>query len=402
MNTCNTNVEHFVCSGINLLGNFENGCLVGLTERGAALWDSYVNGTIDDKGFAIADPELFSVLFQHGFCKQPATISLPASAYIHVTERCNLSCVGCYSRNGTTDPDPTIESLETMLSFLKHHQIDRVHVSGGEPFLRKDIDALIRLSKERIGIKYIDIATNGTACKKETLRAMAQYVDLICVSIGSYRTECGNSIKGVGLFETVMDNVQTMIGLGINVCLIPTIHSKNYTDIPHYIDLARKIGARVSFSLLSCSACNRNLGQYAFDDQSLNGLANTLYHLMQSTKRMPCLVAKKGCHAGVRQISLDVRGNIYPCHMLQAPPFLMGNAITGELCSKSAHSPELEKILSFDVDRHAVCRSCEYRNLCGGGCLARSFCNDSSLDRVDPYCSLLKSFFFHSLQRAQQ
>lgn len=23
MNTCNTNVEHFVCSGINLLGNFE-------------------------------------------------------------------------------------------------------------------------------------------------------------------------------------------------------------------------------------------------------------------------------------------------------------------------------------------------------------------------------------------
>lgn len=402
METRNRNVEHFVCSGINLLGNFSNGCLVGLTERGAALWNSYTSGTIDDEHFASADPELFSILTKYGFCKQPATVSSPTSAYIHVTERCNLSCVGCYSRSGVTKPDPTSESLEAMLGFLKRHQIESVHISGGEPFLREDLSRVVRFAKERIRLKYIDIATNGTIYSNEALRAIAQYVDLICVSIGSYQAESRDSIKGDGLFETVMENVQSIINLGINVCLIPTIHSKNYNDIPHYIDLAQRIGAGINFSILSCSACNRNLGKYAFDSQSLDGLAGTLLHLMQSTKRMPSLVARKSCRAGVGQISLDVSGNIYPCHMLQSPTFLMGNALKGEFFNRSSYSPELKKVLTFDVDGHLACRSCEYHNLCGGGCLARSFCSNSSLDSADPYCSLLKSFFFHSLHQLRK
>lgn len=394
MGTYNKDVERFSCAGIQMLGNFANGCLVGLTEKGAELWTDYTNGAICQADFSLADPPLFSALKTHGFFESNPVQPGFASAYIHVTRCCNLVCKGCYSKCDTTYADPTTESIERMLAFLKEHRINRVHISGGEPFLRSDLGRIIQYAKS-IELEYIDIATNGTICPSETLRTIAPLVDAVHVSLGSYKPEDEGSIKGEGLFQRVIENVKAMLDLDIDVLLLPTIHSRNVDDIPHFMELAQRLGTKINFSILSCSACNDNLEGYEFDDASLRSLCRVIVQTLCDSKRMPALIAKTGCYAGTRQLSIDANGDIFPCHMLHAPAFQMGNALSGGLLDSNRYSPELQKLVRYNVSEHPSCKLCDFHYLCGGGCRARAFCSSKSIDGVDPYCVLLKSFFQH-------
>lgn len=301
-----------------MLGNFDTGCLIGLTDRGADLWSLYAADEIDGSAFSLSEPELYSVLSTHGFFEQANPRAMPVSAYIHVTSKCNLSYVGCYSRSDKELREPTLSSIEQILSFLRDRSVNRLHISGGEPFLRHDLDGIVRRSKE-LGFTYVDIATNGTVCTAESLSRIALCVDTVNVSLRSCKPDTEHAPSGTEYYQKVMQNVQSMLELGIDVCLLPTIHSQNVDEIPLYLDLAHKIGTRINFSILSCSARNADLGNLAFDEDSLSSLADILNKMTDSSDRMPILVAKRSCSAGTRQLSVDVNGNVYPCHMLHSP-----------------------------------------------------------------------------------
>lgn len=112
------------------------------------------------------------------------------SAYLHVTHHCNLNCIGCYSavdaRNARRDL--TLDELRGIIDALADAGCQHLVISGGEPFLRDDLAAIVAYVRER-GIDSVDVLTNGTAVTPEKLAAIAPYVGRVSVSFDGPNAE---------------------------------------------------------------------------------------------------------------------------------------------------------------------------------------------------------------------
>ena len=83
-----------------------------------------------------------------------------------VTDRCNLRCFYCMPEEGIEfTPRQVLMSYEEMLRLMRNMAkmgIEKVRITGGEPFLRKDLMLLLRGLAETEGITTINLTTNGT------------------------------------------------------------------------------------------------------------------------------------------------------------------------------------------------------------------------------------------------
>ncbi|MCC6462671.1 MAG: radical SAM protein, partial [Saprospiraceae bacterium] len=83
-----------------------------------------------------------------------------------VTDRCNLRCFYCMPEEGIKFAPKrdilTYEEMERMLRILSELGVDKVRLTGGEPFVRRDMMPFIERIAALAGIKKIALTTNGT------------------------------------------------------------------------------------------------------------------------------------------------------------------------------------------------------------------------------------------------
>jgi len=147
------------------------------------------------------------------------------SVIIFVTSRCNSRCIGCLyeKKNKTIDMSlADIQHLSRQIGNVWHLQI-----SGGEPFLRCDLDKICRIFINNNKTRLISIPTNGSLPHriKDTMS------DLLI-------NEKCNFIVGVSIDGT--DKVNRQIrGLSVHKCFqslkILRVLENNHSNIIHYI-----------------------------------------------------------------------------------------------------------------------------------------------------------------------
>ena len=84
---------------------------------------------------------------------------------LSVTDRCNLRCRYCRSEEGVPfvphDEILTFEELERLVEICCSLGVDKVRVTGGEPFARKGCLAFLQGIKNIKGLRHLHITTNG-------------------------------------------------------------------------------------------------------------------------------------------------------------------------------------------------------------------------------------------------
>ena len=84
---------------------------------------------------------------------------------ISVTDRCNLRCIYCMPADGirqTTHKEIlTFDEIVRIARIGAGKGISRIKITGGEPLVRKNIAALIRMLKAVPGIEQVTLTTNG-------------------------------------------------------------------------------------------------------------------------------------------------------------------------------------------------------------------------------------------------
>lgn len=82
-----------------------------------------------------------------------------------VTDRCNLRCFYCMPEDGIHYLPKrellTFEEMERLIRLVAAHGISKIRLTGGEPFVRNDLMALIRTMTKIDGVKEIHLTTNG-------------------------------------------------------------------------------------------------------------------------------------------------------------------------------------------------------------------------------------------------
>ncbi len=99
----------------------------------------------------------------------PFPLRKPAGlAILEVTERCNLTCPMCYAFSSPSERDYSLEEIETRLDQLIAVEGKGIslQISGGEPSVRKDLDAIAALVKRK-GFGQLEMVSNGIRLARE-------------------------------------------------------------------------------------------------------------------------------------------------------------------------------------------------------------------------------------------
>ena len=382
-----------------ILGNLATGAVIGLDSAEERVCrDAFEAGSkelfTDD-----FSPEFCSALSEGKFFREEHDENLSRSAYLHVTQRCNLNCVGCYSANSkrNASPDLPLADIEVILTKLKGMNVDSLVISGGEPFLRKDLPDIVSFAKTK-GIRSVSVITNGTSIKREILQRLSGAVDRLAVSFDGSSSSSESYIRGYQRFADLKKSILAIEEEGINAHIIATIHAFNIQNIPSYFELARSLNVGINFSLLSCTADDKHLKRLIPDDNALERLAEILIENADQNA-FSCgfnlngsISARGWCGAGRTCLSVSHEGLLYPCHMLQFDGYTIANLLKDSLADveeKIDNSP----FSTLDVESISGCSNCSMKYLCGGGCRARSLYAYGDVQSCDPYCALAKKFY---------
>lgn len=214
---------------------------------------------------------MISRILRYTFKKKFKT---PPYLIFFVTSACNSRCQHCfYWRNLNQKKDLSLAEIKKISASLE--KIDKLLLSGGEPFLRPDLPEIVKLFFEQNQVKVLAIPTNGllpelivSQLKKILKYAGRKREVFLCISLdGTEKTH--DWIRGVkGNFKKVVKLYRQLQPLeenfpNLRVQFNATVSNQNYKDLFSLIDQFEKLfpGARntdLVFSFLRGNPPNKN------------------------------------------------------------------------------------------------------------------------------------------------
>lgn len=333
----------------------------------------------------------------------------------HLTERCNLRCRHCYQTGGSA-AELTLAEISEMLTEIKDmleawteaYQLEfaaSLNVTGGEPFLRRDLFAILGEMGARGFAIYL--LTNGTLVDAEkAARLAALDVQGVQVSIEG-PAEIHDAIRGQGSFAAACRGIAFLVGAGLPVTVNATLSAMNAQRFAEMISLCTTLGVqRFGFSRLVPSGRGVALVDTMIGPEQVRELYAQLFSMsppgLEIVTGDPVAsllragdedgddgaVAIGGCAVGVSGLTILPDGTVVPCRRLPLP---LGNVRQDSLREIWSDSPILERLR----DRGSYtgrCGSCRRWANCRG-CRAISYAFSQARGKADyladdPQCFL--------------
>ena len=161
---------------------------------------------------------------------------------IHVTRKCNLKCLHCYSSSG---PDETealeIEDLCQAITDAETLGYTFVTISGGEPFLYPELGRMLKHAKG-LGL-YTGVVTNGMFLDRRRLEALKDHLDLIVISLDGAPDRHNRMRLNPQAFEVMHRKLPDLRDSGINFGFLFTLSDENAHEVEWAAEFASDEGA---------------------------------------------------------------------------------------------------------------------------------------------------------------
>jgi len=252
------------------------------------------------------------------------------SVTLEVAFRCNVRCVFCSRWSDPTDL--SLEAIERVAEDMAALGGGYVSLTGGDPFVRRDIREIIDAFASR-GVP-IHIHTNGVVLTKfaDFLISRADAIRSITVSIDSPHPEVHDQIRGVqGTFRRALDGMDR-IRQAIPVALACTLNERNLDEIEEYAQFADRLGYPFRFQPLHDDGDNQlapNQEGVEVETDSLVGLTARLeavsardrsFEMRQYYRLFEPFFRNRGSMNGLRCVAaarllyfVSPQGEVYPC-----------------------------------------------------------------------------------------
>ncbi|MEA1785343.1 GTP 3',8-cyclase MoaA [Arenibacter sp. GZD96] len=169
-----------------------------------------------------------------------------------VTDRCNLRCNYCMPSEGIdfvkNNKLFTIAELCRLSEILVSQGIDKIRITGGEPFVRKDLMKLLRHLSLLKDLKDISITTNATLIGAHIDELKALGIRNINVSLDAINRDTFERITRRNQYDTVHNNLIRLISEGFNVRInFIVLQNQNIQDIIPILELMKHYPVSVRF-----------------------------------------------------------------------------------------------------------------------------------------------------------
>lgn len=136
-----------------------------------------------------------------------------------ITDRCNLRCVYCMPEEGVHavghDETLSYEELERLVRVFLGMGIEKVRITGGEPFVRRGCMDFLERLKHEMGVEQLVVTTNGVETHKHLARLKALPVSGINLSLDTLDREQFNAVTRRDRLEDVLKTLYGALDHGI-------------------------------------------------------------------------------------------------------------------------------------------------------------------------------------------
>jgi molybdenum cofactor biosynthesis protein A len=173
-------------------------------------------------------------------------------ARLAVTDRCNLRCFYCMPAEGI-DYLPkkdllTYEEMERLISILTNLGVTKVRITGGEPFVRRDLIHFLERLRANADLEELHITTNGVLTGNYIDKLKDLNISSINLSLDTLNKEKFNRITRRNEFDNVMATYHSIldhdIPLKINMVVMSGL---NEEDIIPMAELSLKHNVSVRY-----------------------------------------------------------------------------------------------------------------------------------------------------------
>jgi len=347
-------------------------------------------------------------------------LSAPISVFLNLTKQCNMRCAYCYAE--TVQPvrggsgELTDEEMLALVDELIAAKVFRYALTGGEPFLRRELvfEILSRVSRAGHALLF----TNATLISSEDARRLAALDPRLAIflSIDAATEEVNQITRGRGFLAKTLRGAERLRAAGLAPEANCVLSRTNWRRIPELLEfLAREGFRRLHIIHLQPIGYASALAELALTAAERLEFSENLYYNIKPSSAEVEIIAqddenwlgfetvhdsfeKRGlchrdpekllpCSAGIEQCNVTADGWVTPCNYMF--DYRCGNVRQQDFLTIWRTSEKLRhmrQLRQTPVTAVAACTGCEYSSFCRGGCRALAFNASGDILGLDPSC----------------
>jgi uncharacterized protein len=326
------------------------------------------------------------------------------TAWIHVTDRCNLRCEYCYLPHQAEDMEMQtgLEIVQSLISSARDHRYKKIKVkfAGGEPLLQFERVSTWHSHAEKLADAAqltLDavVLSNGTLLTTDIARRMKAQGLRLMISLDGLRQAHDTQRKfadGRGSFDLASRGIDIAKAAGLSPHISVTVSARNAPHLPELASwlLMNDLGFNLNFVrsdetslgikdqevlIHSLQQVLKLIKTHPSDKDILNGLVDRVN--LSTSRTHACAIERD-------YVVFDTKGQVARCQMeiYKATPCNGGDPVQAV---QNQPNP-----LNLPISQKTGCDACDWKHWCAGGC--------PLLQKQSPYCAVYKNIFPEVLQ----
>jgi len=327
----------------------------------------------------------------------------PLALLAELSHRCPLQCPYC---SNPLDLERASKELDTatwlrIMDEAAEMGMHQIHLSGGEPTVRKDLEDLVQHADE-VGL-YSNLITSGVLLDEARLTKLAD-LGLEHVQVSFQDTESSNAdriggFKGGHAKKIEVARLIRKIGLPLTVNAV--VHRQNIEHVPDFLDLAVELDAErieiaqvqyYGWALKNRAAFIPTYEQLKHTTEIVLKARDRLKGILVIDYVVPDYYAKrpKTCMGGWgRQFfNINPAGKVLPCHAAESIPGLVFDNVQEHSLAWIWENSEAFNQYRGTKWMPEPCRSCDRAEIDWGGCRCQAYALTGDAGATDPACEL--------------
>lgn len=340
------------------------------------------------------------------------------TAWLHVTNGCNLRCPYCYV-NKSAEPMDEETGRAAVAAVIQSAVANgfpavKLKYAGGEASLNHrlvvKLHGYARELAAESGLRlHATLLSNGVrlpesliqTCKAEGIRVM-----ISLDGIGDQHDSQRPFASGKPSFQFVERTIGELIRQGHPPHLSVTITNRNISGIPDVVRFALERDLTFSLNLFRDNDCAAGFDDLRYEEQAMiSALLKTFEVIEDFMPRWSVLGSildrgqllqprQRSCGVGQDYVVINQHGQVAKCHM--EIERTIGDVFTDDPLQLVRR--DQTTALNLLVDEKAGCKDCTWRYWCSGGCSVATFRATGRYDVKSPNCNIYKAIYPQALR----
>jgi len=335
------------------------------------------------------------------------------SAWLHLTDRCNLRCSYCYLPHVREDmPHETACAAVNAVfrSAVKNgYQQIKLKYAGGEPLLRFpliiELHQYVQELAEENNLELDGVVlSNGTLLTEEivsTLQSLNLRLMISLDGVGGWHNTQRPFAGDRGSFEEVASAIETALANDLIPHISITISGRNAAGLPEIISWVLERDLPFSINFYRQNDFSIKHEDLKLEEEKIIRGMQAAFEVIEANLPEHSLLASltdranlaiphnRTCSVGQDYLVFNQHGQVAKCQMQMNKP----------VTNLHAEDPlELIRedqigLQNISVDEKDGCRDCKWKNWCAGGCPLETYHATRRYDVKSPNCNIYKAIF---------